>query len=181
MVSMKNSNNDVNIFPYNTIKHLIDTKKLDLLKLYVEKGLDVNLKNEYGESLVEYALEDYRSIPIAFYLIKCGADPQPILDDPLSDMLIIHDGDLDLLKSVIAHGREINLQDSLGNTLLSLAIHEGKLDMIEYLIKNGANLNLISWEGSYSNINKLCHYTNNKTVYYKIETFLRKYNQEYNK
>ncbi|ORX49633.1 hypothetical protein BCR36DRAFT_450228 [Piromyces finnis] len=73
-------------------------------------------------------------IPIAFYLVKHRVNPQPILNDPLSYIFLIHDGDLNILKCVIVHGININKQDSLGNTLLSLAIHEGKLDVIEYLM-----------------------------------------------
>lgn len=162
----RNVNNDYYVF---YIKTIIDSKRIDLLEECVNDGLDLNLKDEYGESILEYALSSY-NLPMAFYLVKCGADPQPIIDNSLSNMIIISDGDLDILKIAVAHGLDINRQDELGNTLLSIAIHEGKLDMIKYLIDNNANLNLTSWEGSYSQINEMCHHKND--LYYKIKILI---------
>eukprot|EP00833_Pecoramyces_ruminatium_P013871 jgi/Orpsp1_1/1187903/evm.model.d7180000061022.1 len=160
MVSVNNFSNTRrtnNIYSFDLAKSIIDSRRVDLLEISIENGLDVELNDDFGESLLEYALSSY-NLPMAFYLVKFGANPQPIIDNPLSNLIIAHDGNLDILKTVVAHGLDINRQDKDGGTLLSIAIHEGKLDMIEYLINHGADLSLTSWEGTYSEINKNCHY-----------------------
>jgi len=139
-------------------------KAEDILKLILQKGLDVNDANTtYGFNALGRALY-YKKISIAKQLIQNGADPKIAInyhsgEKTLAEIFPICQaaevGDLELMKMIIEKGADINtrakgmslmnIQNLTGGenyTPLNLSLANGKPDIAAYLIEKGADINI---------------------------------------
>lgn len=115
---------------------------LDLTKLLVEKGADLNAADDKGDTPIIAAL-GCKYPEIARYLIEKGADVNkknkvgwtPVLGAIFSDSLGIAEFIIPKSKSVI-NERDIHKQSPL-----VLAIGNNRLDLVKLLIQNGADVN----------------------------------------
>mgnify|MGYP001199968395 CR=1 FL=1 len=144
-------------------------KAEDILKLILQKGIDVNDANTtYGYNALGRALF-YKKISIAKMLLQNGADPKTTInyhsgDKTLAEIYPICQaaevGNLELMKLMVEKGADINSRAkgmSLMNisnltggenyTPLNLALANRKADVATYLIEKGADIN-IGVEGS---------------------------------
>ena len=60
----------------------------------------------------------------------------------MSFVLAAFTGNLDLVKTAVRDGEDIDGRDSDGNTALYQACREGHVDIVQYLLANGANTEL---------------------------------------
>ena len=108
-----------------------------------QHGGDVNIKgsDNYGAGIVGTALfHAVRNghIEIAQFLQANGADDSGIQDDPL--LVASAKGELELVKTLLNSGTDVNVKGYLGYTPLIWASRMGRLETVKYLLQNGANM-----------------------------------------
>lgn len=126
------------------------TNNLDMVKLLVKSGADVNQKDGTNRSPLDVSVFNASSIGISKdlikYLFKCGAKPDnKILLDRLIQAYNIGNKTFnfnDILKLLISGGIDINAENWYGRCPIHTAIQEGNVDVIKSLIKNGADVNI---------------------------------------
>ena len=58
-----------------------------------------------------------------------------------------HTGELEVVKTLIENGADVNAQSRHGITALMYAASEGNFDIIKYLVEHGADVNIKSEDG----------------------------------
>lgn len=140
----------------------ISTKNLEMVKLLIEKGADVNqqTKHEYAPSKFRIdtpllnAVEN--STPqIVEYLLQKGANPNVTNEMDESPIYLAYENfDLENIKSLVKYGAYINYQvhtplraGANDITILMKAAASGKVDRVKELLALGANPFLKNSEG----------------------------------
>ena len=115
---------------------LVDANNIDLVKLLVEAGADVNA----GSWPPLCGAVDKNNTAIAEYLIDHGANINvyPVEGwGPLQETVVISNS-IEMAKLLIARGADIN---SKGYPVLNSAVYEKRRDLCEFLIQRGADVN----------------------------------------
>jgi len=112
-----------------------------VVRLLIEAGADVNLKNKYGDTLLHYQTTNER---VARVLIKAGANVN--LRTYLNQTPLHCQRDEGFMKVLIEAGVDVNAKNYLGNTSL---LFQNDKRVIRLLIESGANVNEIN---NYGNI-----------------------------
>ena len=124
----------------------ISVGDLELVKILVENGANVNLKID-GFTPHQIAVK-YDHPHIAQYLITAGARATTKTDMLQLQMTeAVSNNELEKLKEIIHSGAKINKPDPTGSTalvqILRMGIYEKKqYEIVEYLVENGADPNL---------------------------------------
>ncbi len=130
------------IFPTMLVSR--DTSYISML---LEKGLDVNSKDNQGNSLLHKAIF-YQNKNLLDLLIQKGADVN-VKDNrgetPL--ILAIKFHRLDIVRLLIEKGADVNVKDGEGFSFLYHLILLNKLDLIELAFQKGADVNIKSRNG----------------------------------
>ncbi|PSM52567.1 ankyrin domain-containing protein [Campylobacter blaseri] len=115
----------------------------DDLKTMIEAGLNVNLKNEKGDSLLMLASYN-NSYETAKMLISKGA----LVDEkndrgqtPLAG--VCFKGYLDMVKLLVENGANIDENNGMGMTPYSFAIMFGRKDVANYLLQKSKKRGLL--------------------------------------
>ena len=124
----------------------IDRYDLDLVKLLVELGADVNVKNVEGIEAVLLA-EIGCDRNIAQYLIKKGANVSVSYKGSPLVILAAAIGDTASVELLLKKGADVNARDNDGNSVLMRAVPFGGFEMVKYLVQKGANVNLRNKDG----------------------------------
>lgn len=153
------------------LHYAIKLKDAAMIKLLLAKGIDANVifnrkagdqavlnylfprtpgARYYGieQSALGYAIASDKSEDsgIVRLLLQCGADPNSIVaSDPHTALLAaIHEGNLGLVKVLMAAGADANLNLRFGvkYTPLQLAVKKGRLDIVNILLDSGADINM---------------------------------------
>ena len=129
---------------------------VELIRTLINRGIDVNIKNNYRKDALHEAS--------VYYIYKDGKEALNLVLDSGVDVNSRYENDKTLLMSLcsigrsevikllLEHGADVNLQDADGNTALHKALESGcfgNLDsnISQILIKNGANINIKNREG----------------------------------
>ena len=102
---------------------------VNVVKLLIEREADLALQDQDGKTAIHYAVEkDYRdrnSDEILSCLIENGADVNVRSNDNCTPLMVgsRHNCHIDLLKLLVKHGAQIDLQDDDGNTALHYACY----------------------------------------------------------
>lgn len=105
-------------------------------------GMDLNDKDEYGETQLHYAIVNYNSEHVVDMLLKAGADVNACNWDgntPLHTAASNHM--LNMVKILLGAGADVTLKNKLGKTALQLAVGEFGFDIQQVLIDAGADVN----------------------------------------
>ncbi|ORY73999.1 ankyrin, partial [Neocallimastix californiae] len=123
----------------NTLLFLaIFYRKLDIIKLLLDKGANIKHKNKKGERKYPLFLAIfYRKLEFIKLLLVKGANIKHINKKGES---IIHDNKIVILKTLMKHGLLLEMKNSEGNTPLFLSIFYRNTKIIEMLLENGANI-----------------------------------------
>jgi ankyrin repeat protein len=118
--------------------------RLNLVKLLLKRGADVNAKNEGGYTALDVAIEEYdRDISSA--LKAAGGTAQPDtrsrtdLEAELRQAAI--DGDIKTVRTLLAHGVDVNAADEKGWTPLRSAVFQENVTLVKLLLAKGADPN----------------------------------------
>jgi len=138
-VDQQTKNNVLLDVIYNWNKFL----DIDLVKVILASGADVNTRNEDGNTPLMLAADTEDSIELIDLLIKAGADVNAVDNDGWTPLLtaVVNDN-LKATKVLLDHGANINAINSDLENALIIAVKLGDSDsLIELLIKHGANIN----------------------------------------
>ncbi|XP_018574498.1 uncharacterized protein LOC108913430 [Anoplophora glabripennis] len=115
---------------------------LNVLKVLIDRGIDVNGKFENGETLVFGAARGER-LNVIKYLIQKGANINSKDDRGRTVLHLVSrkSRGVPTAKLLIELGIDIHIKNMFGQTALYVSAFRGVLGMVELLVKNGANIN----------------------------------------
>ncbi|HYC60411.1 MAG TPA: ankyrin repeat domain-containing protein [Thermoanaerobaculia bacterium] len=122
------------------LRNAVERGNVDVVKHLLERGVDKNTQDAYGQSLVMNAVSNHRN-DIVKLLIDAGADinaPNQYRIAPLA--VAAEQGHLDLVNMLVAAGAKVNARDTAGSTALSVAILRGYTEIVAALIEAGTDL-----------------------------------------
>jgi uncharacterized protein len=122
------------------LREAVDLGKVDVVKHLLDRGVDKDAKDSYGQSLVMTAVSNQYSEIVAL-LIAAGADvsaPNQYRITPLAVAAEL--GNLDLVNTLVAAGAKVNARDTGGGTALSVAILRGYQEIVAALLAAGTDV-----------------------------------------
>jgi len=122
---------DEHIF-FFAIKHKVD---VDILKLFIENGLDLSYTNKQGIGILDEAL-NYDDLEFIKYLVE-EKGLNPLVTNRKSGftpiMQVCSYGYLDIVKYLIQKGADIEQRDKFGFNAKDYARKLGQVSVLEYL------------------------------------------------
>ena len=117
-----------------------ETQEVDTL---LDKGVDINSKNEIGRTALQEAAY-YGNMEIIALLIKKGADVNAKEDRYGSTALhiAVYNSYKEIVESLLTAGADINAEDDYSRTPLFGTVRTGNRILSRFLIKNGADVNV---------------------------------------
>ena len=122
----------------NSALKWVGNNKIEIIKLLIENGADVNTRDEGGKMPLHFA----NKVEMAKLLIDNGADVNT--RDEGGKMPLHFANKVEMAKLLIDNGADVNTRDEGGNTPLHFA---NKVEMAKLLIDNGADVNAMSNKG----------------------------------
>ncbi|MFM2200354.1 MAG: hypothetical protein RL769_409 [Pseudomonadota bacterium] len=129
---------------YNFQNHLLmialQNDNLNVVKKLIENGVDINLKDGYGNTALILASQRGH-LEVVKELIKNGADIN--LQSYIGYSALIYASSfnhLEIVKELIKNGADVDLFDSGEETALMHASQNGHPEVVNELLKNGADL-----------------------------------------
>lgn len=105
----------------------------------IERGVDVNATNEFGEtSLVQALKYKNRGLEIAKVLLKHGADPNAKDEYGRTPLMIARDGET--VELLVAAGADLTVKDKSGVGVAASVIHDVKPSRYEALARHGVRI-----------------------------------------
>lgn len=138
---------------------------LDIIKLLIEKGADVNYVKSNGRSILHNSTLVFNAYEVYKFLLDNGANVNhqdtlgntPIMSiyDPyaiyfINDIDDIHSEEIYknrnynsiiIFKLLLENGANINIRNNMGMTALMKYSHEGKVSFVKLLLQNNADIN----------------------------------------
>lgn len=150
----KNSNTPLNFA-------LSNNSEIEIIKLLVNRGADVNLKNEYGVSPLHKAIL-LGSPEIVELLVDKGAN---VNDEKWYGFFPLHDAvmenNVDIVKILVHSGAKIDVFNWQNNTPLDLAFQKKNIEIVRILLAK--NTEKIIFENTINIINE--NYSHEKKLY----------------
>lgn len=110
------------------------------VKKYLNKNLDVNIKDRNGTPLLTDAIY-HKQMDLVEYLLKNGVDVnQQSKNKNTAIVQAMKKADFKLVKKLIKMGSKLNIRNSYGETLLSVSSRYNDLNQFKYLINQGCNM-----------------------------------------
>ncbi len=132
----------------------IDSANTKRVAKLIKSGIDINSKNEDGETPLMYAIDRHGGSVIPHFdefklLFEAGADRSIINEKGENAFIIaVKSGKKDIIKVFLDNGEDVNFQTADGNTALIYAkgLYRGR-KVVEMLLAAGANVHLENNEG----------------------------------
>lgn len=120
---------------------------LEIIKLLIEAGADVNIKNKEGETPLILSYITF-NIEIHELLIKSGANLNEQDKNGYTALMWSScDSNVELTKLLIKEGADLDMQNNDGDTALIIASRENIREIIKLLIDNNADVSIRNKEG----------------------------------
>jgi ankyrin repeat protein len=121
---------------------------LDVVKLLLDKGADVNAKSEHAVTAL-YCAGGKDKLEMVKLLLDKGADVNAQTDDGWSALMsAAAGGDAELLTLLGDNGADVNARRNTGATALMEAAGNGRLQAVKVLLARGADVNAKAKDGS---------------------------------
>ncbi|BAX79067.1 ankyrin repeat domain-containing protein [Labilibaculum antarcticum] len=106
----------------------------EIVKLLIDKGADVNLTDTIHRTALMFASTG-SSVPTVLSLLEAGAKPNMMDNEQnwTAAMMAASEGQLEVLKVLVAHGADLKMIDADGDTCLGFANSKGYTDMANYI------------------------------------------------
>ncbi|MFO0888525.1 MAG: ankyrin repeat domain-containing protein [Isosphaeraceae bacterium] len=111
---------------------------MDRVRELLERGADVNQRDEDGSTPLDYAISDDDLPPeLVGELLDRGAKPDATDEEGTTALMV---APTPLLPLLIAHGANVNARDRAGGTPLIQAASLGDVKRLEILLDHGAEI-----------------------------------------
>jgi len=131
--------NAKNRFGTTPLHNAASEGRMGVGELLIEKGADVNAKNKWDLTCLDIATNQGHT-GIAQLLRKHGATTSVDKSAASFDQAV-SEGDIELVKSLLAKGADVNGRGRRGLTILHIAASHGHKVLVELLITKGADVN----------------------------------------
>ncbi|MFO0892763.1 MAG: ankyrin repeat domain-containing protein [Isosphaeraceae bacterium] len=112
--------------------------QMDRVRELLERGADVNQRDEDGSTPLDYAISDDDLPPeLVGELLDRGAKPDATDEEGTTALMV---APTPLLPLLIAHGANVNARDRAGGTPLIQAASLGDVKRLEILLDHGAEI-----------------------------------------
>ena len=138
-------------YTYDESNFIESAKKGDIeaVKLFLAEGININAKNEKGQTALMRAAE-YQRTEVVTLLLEKGADVN-IESNPLKRTALMEAssaGNIVIIKQLAERGAEINAKDLARNTALHFASLWGHVEAVSLLIELGAKPDIGGEQGN---------------------------------
>ncbi len=108
-----------------------------LLRMLLQYGLDVNIQDFGGRTLLSFACK-FGNSSFAAFLLKQGANPSTAQDSGETPLMVAAArGQLSCMKLLLEHSADPNYSSTDGRTALSEAIDNFQTEAVQFLLDNG--------------------------------------------
>lgn len=154
---------------------------MEIVKLLLDKGADVNLEEKKGWNPIVYAVVNQRvdvvklllesganthgknmglqkgagynsNVALLKALIENGADVNAIVDNYTPLMEAAHRGCVDVVKLLVSSGADVNLKNAFGYTALMVAAGSGNREIVKVILDSGADIDIKNRRGETAGI-----------------------------
>lgn len=133
---------------YSNIFDAAKDNCLDMIKSYLQSGVEVNSKNDQDETPLHIASASGRTRAIELLLSE-GADLEINDRDGMTSLhRAVKKGHTHTVELLISKGADVNTKNNEGWTPLHTAVKEGHIKIIELILSNGTDVNSIDINGS---------------------------------
>jgi len=114
------------------------------VKLLLDKGADINVKDKYGDTLLMQAVSAGHTDVVKLLLDKGAGDINAVL------MKAAYQGDTNTVELLLDKGADINAKviGAFGDTALMNAVVSGDTNVVELLLARRADINTVDTDGS---------------------------------
>ena len=140
--------NNLSAIEQDLIFTILEDKSTQQLKTLLMNGLDVNIKNRQGQTLIANVMQFEGGSPLIKLLIEYGADINSV--GPLGFTPLIYAArasDLRLVQLLIEKGANLNARNENGNTALIYAANRNSVAMVKALLAAGADPTIANSQG----------------------------------
>jgi ankyrin repeat protein len=112
---------------------------LQIVKLLVENGADLNLQDSNGITALIHAVL-HKNTAIVKYLVESGANIDIQDNETLNALfyaVLDENPNFTIVKYLVDGGANVNVKDNFGNTAAVYAYKSRQMEIYNYLIKNG--------------------------------------------
>lgn len=121
--------------------HIAISKGNDsLVQLLLENGADANLSSGSGETPLSLAIERAH-VGIVAKLLNYGADANTGSQKGTPLQVVLRNGNIKIAELLARNKADVNITDSIGESLLHKAASRGQVGFAGVIIDNGANVN----------------------------------------
>lgn len=121
--------------------------RCDIALLLLQNGADVNAMGRWWEGTPLHVAVEFDRLDLTRLLLEHDADVNAISEDGSYGIPLHHAASRQVAECLIAHGADIDAQDSYGHTPLHEAASDGNLDVASALVAHGADTGAHSHSG----------------------------------
>jgi ankyrin repeat protein/WD40 repeat protein len=137
--------NNAGVTPLHYVAYLGSRK---IVELFLECGANIDIPSTDGRTLLGFVAGSGDSDCVEFLLTRCLSQINLVNSNGLTPLhYAVMKGDKNTVKTLLAHGANIDAQSNIGLTPLHLAASGCFLEIVEFLLKRGANIDLVSRAG----------------------------------
>ena len=114
---------------------------LSIMDYFLKNGIDVNEKDEWGNTALINACSMWYGVDIVRLLLKYGANVNEKTKDGRTALMNACDGHINTVKLLLEHGANVHEQDKWGGTALNWACDASNVDAVKLLLGHGADAN----------------------------------------
>ena len=127
---------------------LSDEIKSEMIEFLLDKGANINFKNNDGTTPLILAFREDKPLKIIKLLLERGANIDEKDEDENTVLILAtYENDIQLVKLLLMYKPNVNITDGNGETSLHIAVKKGYTDITKLLLEYGANINMTDETG----------------------------------